>query len=156
QERKAHSFTVSPLHAGSAAAGERQGAYRRTRGASESPHAHYGGPEGISLGTAMTISGAAASPHIGYHSSPMVTLLLTVFNARLGWWLGNPGRQGDDTFYLSGPRFAVRPVLSEAFGLTDRTSPYVYLSDGGHFDNLGLYEMVLRRCHLIVVSDGSC
>jgi hypothetical protein len=29
-----------------------------------------------------------------------------------------------------------------------------YLSDGGHFENLGLYEMVVRRCHTIVVSDA--
>ena len=36
---------------------------------------------------------------------------------------------------------------------TDRYK-YVNLSDGGHFENLGLYEMVLRRCHYIVVSDA--
>ena len=36
------------------------------------------------------------------------------------------------------------------------TSRYVYLSDGGHFENLGLYEMVLRRCRCIVVSDAGC
>jgi hypothetical protein len=43
----------------------------------------------------------------------------------------------------------------EGFGLTDDTSRYVLLSDGGHFDNLGLYEMVLRRCRFIVVVDAS-
>jgi hypothetical protein len=42
------------------------------------------------------------------------------------------------------------------FGRTTDTNPYVYLSDGGHFDNLGLYEMVLRRCHYIIVSDAGC
>jgi hypothetical protein len=47
------------------------------------------------------------------------------------------------------------PVLSEAFGMTDDRNPYVYLTDGGHFENLGLYEMVLRRCHVIVACDGS-
>ncbi len=156
QERKAHSFTVSPLHAGSLAIGDGVGAYRRTCARPSGTRAHYGGPKGISLGTAITISGAAASPNMGYHSSPLVTFLMTVFNARLGWWLGNPGPVGEDTFYLSSPRIAVRPILAEAFGLTGRTAPYVYLSDGGHFDNLGLYEMILRRCHVIVVSDASC
>jgi hypothetical protein len=155
QERKAHSFTASPLHAGSLAVGE-EGGYRRTRSSPDVPHSRYGGADGISLGTAITISGAAASPNMGYHSSPLVTFMMTIFNARLGWWLGNPGPAGHDTFYLANPRFPVRPIVAEAFGLTERTSPYVYLSDGGHFDNLGLYEMVLRRCHLIVVSDGSC
>ena len=48
----------------------------------------------------------------------------------------------------------MRPIVDEALGLTNDRSPYVYLSDGGHFENLGLYEMVLRRCHFIVVSDA--
>ncbi len=151
QERKAHSFTVTALHAGSLAVG-----YRRTDTGQGGPRAHYGGTEGISLGTAITISGAAASPNMGYHSSPLVTFLMTLFNVRLGWWLGNPGVRGDHTYYLASPRVAVRPIVAEAFGLTGSTGPYVYLSDGGHFDNLGLYEMVLRRCHFIVVSDASC
>jgi hypothetical protein len=42
------------------------------------------------------------------------------------------------------------------FGRTTDANPYVYLSDGGHFENLGLYEMVARRCRHIVVSDGGC
>ena len=42
------------------------------------------------------------------------------------------------------------------FGLTTDDRPYVYLSDGGHFENLGLYEMVRRRCRFIVVSDAGC
>src|SRR5262249_40670282 len=53
------------------------------------------------------------------------------------------------------PKFAPVWLLAEAFGLTNKKRRYVYLSDGGHFDNLGLYEMVLRRCRLIVVSDAS-
>ena len=104
----------------------------------------------------MAISGAAASPNMGYHSAPAVTFLLAFFNVRLGWWLGNPGPAGRHTFDQSCPRIAVRPLFAETFGLTDANNPYVYLSDGGHFENLGLYEMVLRRCHCIVVCDASC
>jgi hypothetical protein len=40
--------------------------------------------------------------------------------------------------------------------MTDSRSRYIYLSDGGHFENLGLYEMVLRRAHLVVLSDAGC
>ncbi|WP_316168485.1 MULTISPECIES: hypothetical protein [unclassified Bradyrhizobium] len=141
QERKAESFTVSPLHAGSACK-----AYRRSD--------KYGGKKGISLGTAMAISGAAASPNMGYHSSPAITFLLTLFNVRLGWWFGNPGREGAQTYGLPGPAFALRPLIDEAFGLTTDDNPYVYLSDGGHFENLGLYEMVRRRCRHIIVVDA--
>jgi hypothetical protein len=150
QDRKAESFTVTPLHAGSYPLGYRRAAdygLHRGRGPREKRDA-------ISLGTALAISGAAASPNMGYHSSAVVTFLLALFNVRLGWWLGNPGEHGDNTYDKPGPRFAPRPLISEAFGLTDDHNPYVYLSDGGHFENLGIYEMVLRRCHFIVVSDA--
>jgi hypothetical protein len=145
QERKAETFTATELHAGSYHLG-----YRRSY--------EYGGerPRGLTLGTALAISGAAASPNMGYHSSPLVTFLMTLFNARLGWWLGNPGPHGHDTFRLATPHVSVLPMLREALGMTDDDDSYVYLSDGGHFENLGLFEMVLRRCHLIVVSDAGC
>jgi hypothetical protein len=79
---------------------------------------------------------------------------MALFNARLGWWLANPGRHGSGKWKLAGPRWAVTPWIHEAFGLTTDTAGWVYLSDGGHFENLGLYEMVLRRCRLIVVVDA--
>jgi hypothetical protein len=144
QERKAEPFTVSPLHSGSACK-----AYRSSR-----EYGHVG--EGISLGTAMAISGAAASPNMGYHSAPSITFLMALLNVRLGWWLGNPGVEGEQTYRREGPSFAIVPLLSEMFGLTTDTNRYIYLSDGGHFENLGLYEMVRRRCRLIVVSDAGC
>ncbi|HEX6211013.1 MAG TPA: hypothetical protein VF136_09560, partial [Methylomirabilota bacterium] len=145
QERKAETFTATELHAGSYHLG-----YRRSY--------EYGGrrPRGLTLGTALAISGAAASPNMGYHSSPLVAFLMTMFNARLGWWLGNPGPHGHETFRLATPHVSILPILREALGMTDDDDRYVYLSDGGHFENLGLFEMVLRRCHLIVVSDAGC
>jgi hypothetical protein len=91
---------------------------------------------------------------MGYHSSPVLGLLMTLFNVRLGWWLGNPGAPGDKTWRRSGPGYSVGPLFSEAVGNTTDHYKYVNLSDDGHFENLGLYEMVLRRCHFIVVSDG--
>ena len=142
QQRKAKFFVVTPLACGSNGPG-----YRLT--------SEYGDPNnGISLGTAMAVSGAAASPAMGYHSSPLVSLLLAVLNVRLGWWLGNPGEAGNRTYRQDGPALAFGPFFSELFGLTTDDRPYVYLSDGGHFENLGLYEMVRRRCALIVVSDA--
>src|SRR5207253_4771830 len=71
QERKAESFTMIRLHCGSF-----QVRYRPSR--------EYG--HGITLGTALAISGAAANPNMGYHSSPVLSLLMTLFNVRLGWW----------------------------------------------------------------------
>jgi hypothetical protein len=56
----------------------------------------------------------------------------------------------------SEPKSNLRPLLTEASARTTGSSPYVYLSDGGHFENLGLYEMVRRRCRSIVVVDATC
>jgi hypothetical protein len=147
QERKAESFTMTPLHCG--AAGATLG-YRSTK--------QYADKEGggLTLGTALAISGAAASPNMGYNSSPFVTLLLALFNVRLGWWLGNPGPKGAKSYGEQGPSNAIKPFVSEMFGLTTDDSEYVYLSDGGHFENLALYEMIRRRCRCIVLSDAGC
>ncbi len=145
QQRKAESFTSTRLHTGGCRIGY--------RGSDDYAAGHRSfNRQPLTLGTVMTISGAAASPNMGYHSSPLLTIVMTLFNARLGWWLGNPKVQ--DYWRDPGPRFGIRAFIDEAFGLTDDTNRWVYLSDGGHFDNLGLYEMLLRRCHLIVVCDG--
>jgi hypothetical protein len=164
QERKAEPFTVSPKHCGNAYLG-----FRRSEEYGDSVHNKNG--KGITLGTAVAISGAAASPNMGYNSSPSITLLMALFNVRLGWWLGNPGPPGDDDIRLSlckpapaddkykvyrseGPTWAAVPLLYEAFGQTTDERRYVYLSDGGHFEDLALYEMVRRRCRFIVVVDA--
>ena len=107
---------------------------------------------GLFLGTAMAISGAAASPNMGYLSSPALGFLMTVFNVRLGWWVGNP--RHSKSWKNAGPFIGLAYLLVELFGFTDDTRKYVYLSDGGHFDNLGIYELVKRRCRLILACDA--
>ncbi|HYC59193.1 MAG TPA: patatin-like phospholipase family protein [Thermoanaerobaculia bacterium] len=143
QERKAESFTTSPMHSGSYMLGYRDSS-------------RYGDPSGITLGTAVAISGAAITPNRGQKTSTPLAFLMTLFNVRLGWWLGNPGVQGQHTWTAEGPTPSTRPLIAEASGDTNDRFPYVYLSDGGHFENLGLYEMVLRRRHYIVISDATC
>ncbi len=141
QERKAAPFVVTPLYAGSSDLGYR-------------PSRQFAG--GISLGTAVAISGAAASPSMGYRSTALGGFIMTLFDARQGVWLGNTGPAGDKTWREPSPRSAVRLIVKEALGLTSDRSEYVYLSDGGHFENLGLYEMVRRGCRLVVVLDSGC
>ncbi len=147
QDRKAQSFTVSPLHAGSPF----DVGYRRSK--NYAIDLKQSGA--ISLGTSMAISGTAANFNMSYHPSPVMTFLLALFSIRLGWWLGNPGQAGAATHSQPGPLFAPRPLIAETLSQMNNDHPYIYLSDGGHFENLGLYEMVLRRCRFIVVSDGS-
>jgi hypothetical protein len=162
-ERKAVSFTITPLRCGSAALdlkgnmADPKGAYVRSDS--------YAGDEkqtgllderkGISLGTAITISGAAASPNMGYHSAPLIASVMTLFNVRLGAWLPNPAVV-DDPKQLgrAGPRNAVGVLLYDLLGQASLKRPYVYLSDGGHFDNLGIYEMLRRRCGMILAIDA--
>src|SRR5262249_10152774 len=104
QERKAAAFTVTPLHAGNALLGDRSSK-------------EYGGA--ISLGRAMTISGAAASPSMGYHSSALVAFVMTIFNVRLGWWLPNPRTTWPaDNWKLEEPRLGFGSLLSEALSGT--------------------------------------
>jgi hypothetical protein len=103
------------------------------------------------LGTTVAISGAAANPNQGYHTSTAVAFLMTVFNVRLGWWLGNPAGPKASS---NGPTFGLGYTLAELFGTTNSESAFVNLSDGGHFDNLGLYELVRRRCRYIIACDA--
>jgi Patatin-like phospholipase len=146
QERKAASFVLSPLYSGfelPADVGQEKpdSVFRRTAEAEE-----------LTLGTAMAISGAAASPNMGFRSSPALSLLMTVFDVRLGRWLGNPAHLG--AWRRGVPRFALVPLIAELFGLTSERSHYVYLSDGGHFENLGIYELVRRRCRFVIACDA--
>jgi hypothetical protein len=158
QERKAESFTASAYHVGA----ERPQHPKHRLG--YRPAKYYGGTTdgAITLGTAIAISGAAANPNSGYSSSPLLTFLMTLLNVRLGWWLGNPGEAGEGNKFLyaswrrSGPAYGLTYLLAEAFGLTNDQRRYVNLSDGGHFENLALYEMIRRKCRHIVVIDGDC
>jgi hypothetical protein len=160
QERKAASFVFTPLYCGFEPAHSKEDK-RQTAESAIFPLAIEGfrrtiaymkenvGPD---IGTCMGISGAAANPNWGYHTSGPVAFLLTVFDVRLGWWLGNPRREGPSR--RMGPRFALWWLLSELFGKTTGRSSYVNLSDGGHFENMGIYELVRRRCRYIIVGDG--
>ncbi len=142
--RRSASFVMTPL---------RCGADRPTVGYAPTRYGDETFAGGVTLGQAVSISGAAASPNMGYDTSPLVSFLLTMFNVRLAWWFPNPGSGNWTSDRLgSGIRYLVR----ETFGLASETSPFVNVSDGGHFENLGIYELVRRRCTVIIASDGEC
>jgi hypothetical protein len=149
QTRKATSFFFAPLYSGY---GSRSPKDADAPECCYRPTDHYAEPDGMSLGTAMAISGAAASPNMGYHSSPSLAFLMTVFNVRLGWWSGNPRYR--KAWHKAGPTIGLWYMLKELFGFTDDRSRFVYLSDGGHFENLGIYELVKRRCRFIIACDA--
>ena len=153
--RHSASFTLSPLHCGSS--------YRSRTVSGETyemgyvPTARYSGKAGtVTLGQAISVSGAAASPNMGYHTSPVVAFLLTVFNVRLGWWFPNPLRLKRLEDVVSSPRWNLPYLFAELFGMATDTSRFLMISDGGHFENLAVYELIKRRCALIIVSDAEC
>jgi hypothetical protein len=136
---------------------------QRSRPKRAAPQPRHEDEIGINLGMAVAVSGAAASPNMGFNSSPPLAFLMTLFNVRLGRWFANPIRPHRK--HLPGAAMSVKPprtsprvglwyLLKELFGLTDAKANFVYLSDGGHFENLGVYELVRRRCRLIVVVDA--
>lgn len=134
--------------------------------------------DGLNLGTAMAISGAAVAPNMGLGFSSKLAFTLAFLNVRLGRWMHRPDiLAGWDT----APRLAIPNVgalWSEALGWSGKpvdavvprlkqgekvepTLPsrlmgrdFILLSDGGHIDNLGVFELLRRRCSLIVAIDG--
>ena len=136
--RKSDAFFLSPLYSGSSITG-----FVKTENLDH----------GLTVGTAMAISGAAFSPNQGSATHASMAILLTLLNARLGYWLRNPRAHFTGT--LGGVLILPLFFFKEMFGKASGNDPYVYLSDGGHFDNLGVYELIRRRCRYIIAVDGS-
>ncbi len=159
EERKARSFVFTPLYCGYDPSSESfagsGGSYLPTamaRHEATEKDERWRRKKTITLGTAMAISGAAASPNMGHYTSPPTAFFMTLFDVRLGWWMGNPNCV--KTWRRPGPVLGLAYLLSELIARSDENSKFVYLSDGGHFENLAMYELVKRRCRLIVVCDS--
>jgi hypothetical protein len=126
--------------------------------------------ERLDLGEWIALSGAAVAPGLGVRTRVARSFLLTALNLRLGgWWdsgvaprargaRGKPGEKARHAF-VAAARFLVPTYVSlydEAFARFPGTARQRwYLSDGGHFENTGCYELVRRRLPLIVACDAS-
>ncbi|TXS90762.1 hypothetical protein FV139_17440 [Parahaliea maris] len=110
----------------------------------------------LDLGTAVAISGAAAAPNAGRQTKRSLSFVLTLLNIRLGYWLPNPRRVARRHLMQHLRTGCARPSLMwrEALGLLDARHSHVNVSDGGHIENLAIYELLRRRCRLIVAIDG--
>jgi hypothetical protein len=110
---------------------------------------------GLTAGTAMAVSGAAASSNMGSSTIKSLVPTLAILNVRLGYWLTNPAKvAGTLQKALIWRLFDKLYFLKELLGLLSEDSETVYLTDGGHLENLGLYELLRRRCKLIIAIDG--
>ncbi len=111
--------------------------------------------KGADLGTALAVSAAALAPNMGEKTKPLLTFLLAMLNLRLGYWLPSPTAATAKEYAWLKP---VGPFyfFAEMFGLDSGDSRYSYvnLSDGGHIENLGVFELLRRRCKYIVAIDS--
>ena len=105
----------------------------------------------FTLASAMAVSGAAMSSNLGTMKIRAARALATL-NLTLGYWLPNPSKVKGEPTKLR--RRFLR--LKELWGSMDEDDSYVNLSDGGHIENLGLYELLRRRCKFIIAVDGEC
>jgi hypothetical protein len=111
----------------------------------------------LNLGTAMAVSGAAAAPNMGVTTMKSLVFVMTLLNIRLGYWLPNPQRAKGASWLTRlalrrgpGPKY----VLKESLGRLNLDGQFVNLSDGAHIENLGVYELLRRRCTFIISVDG--
>ncbi len=131
-------------------------------------------PEPLGAFAWASISGAAVSPGMGRCGDSFKSAVLTLGNIRLGYWwdssvrpvLPAPEKQSWLRMRLCRWRNAVSRYAADTFDIQRKiwaefscsfkgpAEPRWYLSDGGHFENLGGYELIRRRLPLIVIVDA--
>ncbi len=135
--RNGENMILTPLYCGSSATG-----FRRTT-------SYLRGE--LTLSTAFAVSGAAVDPDTYATNSRPVSFLMALLNVRLGVWVANPRHEPRRWRWPAWYQLMLREMLG--IGL-DEKQARIHLSDGGHFENLGVYELLRRRCRYIVVSDA--
>ena len=110
----------------------------------------------FNLGTAMATSAAAAAPNMGAMTMKQFVFIMTLLNIRLGYWAPNPKKinTADNLAKWRWPNVGPRYLLKEAFGNLNAKGSHVNLSDGGHIENLAIYQLLKRHCRLIIAVDG--
>ncbi len=141
--RNADFFLFSPQFIGSEATG-----YAKTETVEQVMKDESGAH--LDIATAIAISGAAVSSNMGSETIKPMALTLAFLNFRLGYWFPNPNMIGK----VKIPRSSIGYFIREALGRLDENGDIVYLTDGGHIENLGLYELLRRRCKVIIAIDA--
>ena len=113
----------------------------------------------ITLSAAVAMSGAAVAPSMGKMTRAPLRFLLALTNVRLGVWLPNPANMPAGCTPEAGRALPANPrqvrLLYEVMGRHRVRSKFLYVTDGGHVENLGLLELLRRRCATIVCLDAA-
>lgn len=116
----------------------------------------------LTVDTAVAVSGSAFASAMGRHGSGVQTMLAALSGARLGTWLPNPRfvenakKHATNPWFLKGLPFVrgLTYLYREVLSLRESEAPLVQVTDGGHYENLGLVEALRRRCRLIYCIDS--
>ncbi|MEL7425479.1 MAG: hypothetical protein AAFN81_20990 [Bacteroidota bacterium] len=130
-------FLLSPLYCGAKLVGY-------------VPTAETIGYRQMTLPAAVTISAAAVNPGLGSYSNKILSIFLTIFNLRLGFWTWNPMRIKTSWPIVWWPFY----FFYELLGRIGTDKKMVNISDGGHIENLGVMELLRRKCKLIISVDA--
>jgi hypothetical protein len=109
----------------------------------------------LTLATALGVSGAGLAPNMGVETVRPLVFLFTLLDLRLDYWLPHPAavRRHAGAFRWLQPLGPIA-LAKEAFSRLDARGSYVNLSDGGQIENLGIYELLKRRCRWIIDVDA--
>ena len=145
--RRSSSFAFSPEYLGGPDVG-----YIKTQRYHDAMS--RGRQKDITIPAAIAIAGAAFSPGMGKMSLGPIDNLMAIANARLGVWLPHP-LYVDELAKDPCSRWQDRPgwpqFLREVLGLFRLDTPYIYVTDGGHWENLGMVELLRRGCRNVFV-----
>ena len=142
--RGGDNFILSPLYSGSGATG-----WTATRTFTHTP---------LTLATAVAVSAAAANPNTGVAGkgvtrNPLLSLVMSLLNIRLGFWVPNPKPDNRrKNARINHFRAACHEISPHGY---KESNPFLQITDGGHFENLALYELVRRRVRVIICCDGA-
>jgi hypothetical protein len=112
----------------------------------------------LTVMTAVGLSGAAVAPGMGRFNKGSTKALLALANIRLGMWMPNPRYVATPAALPPTPGYPRRRLgylVKEMFGVYDPQDLYVYVTDGGHWENLGMVELIRRRCAEIYCVDAA-
>ncbi len=148
RNRGGDSFILSPFYCGSNATG-----WCRTERFCDGQ---------MTLATAVAISGAAVNPNtgvggVGLTRARLVSFVMALLDLRLGYWASHPAPdrapRHDPNHFRPGAYAFGNLTGLDRLGFNENRA-FLQLSDGGHFENTGVYELVRRRARLILVCDG--
>ena len=115
----------------------------------------------LDVTAARAISGAAFAAAMGSQTR-FYEVFLALANVRLGTWLPNPWfvalksqHLGDWTIPGLPSRRRLNHLVREIFGIHPSWARMLLCTDGGHYDNLGLIELLRLGCRTIYCFDAS-